>query len=394
MKLKIFLVILHSFFCFRVKSINEKEIISKVVKVKSTPSISVYGDCIEKNGLGCIIDKKEGLVLITKNLANHLSICKYEITLCNGTKIEAKLKYFDPLLNWAVLEIDSKLLPKEYTETVFSKKTPLDDEKIFVTSFQNENILVIEGNIIDKNFIYEDTLPQNCCISKMKNKGNFTSAPVFNTKGELLSIVLKDNQDGILFFLDPSYIVEFISSKNFENNKSRKSIGVICSKYSLHDAIKYRNLSENFFKSYDQSFPENKGNILIVKSIIKGSPAENFLEIGDIIVSINGVQTGANLQLFDSLINFSEKNIKIEIIRDGILKTFEIKPYNSENYKVKKFIDFAGAIFFQSDEQYSYKRGICIGELTFYKCSSNSFQDYLGVSKEKNIFFYFRQSSI
>lgn len=214
MKLRIFASIICLCISFAAQALNNKDLTHKVIKIRSQPSSCIYGEAVEKSGLGCIIDKKQGLILVTRDLANHLSMCKYEVTFDNGTKVDATLKYFDPWLDWAILQLDPSSIPQEYKEATFANRPLLNNENLHIASLQSDTISVVEGNVIDKHSIHGDFLPQGCYRIKLKNNGYFYSAPVFNEKGDLVSIVVKDEQ-GTALFLDPQYVTELVSSKKF-----------------------------------------------------------------------------------------------------------------------------------------------------------------------------------
>ncbi|WP_345764115.1 YlbL family protein [Diaminobutyricibacter sp. McL0608] len=69
---------------------------------------------------------------------------------------------------------------------------------------------------------------------------------------------------------------------------------------------------------------------VVVKQIIKGSPADGVLRVGDEVITVNGVHVPGVQTLRDLLkANGAAKPAKIGIVRDGVASTVEITPEKS-----------------------------------------------------------------
>lgn len=125
-------------------------------------------------------------------------------------------------------------------------------------------------------------------ISMYTNDGGVGSL-VFNEKGEgiALSCYASDTHK---LGLHPTYLRYVLSFLREHKTPIRKHIGSLLESYSLDNAVKYDCFLSKWQKEYVKKFQKAKNNILVVSCILKGSPAEGKLKIGDIIWAIDGKQ--------------------------------------------------------------------------------------------------------
>lgn len=142
-------------------------------------------------------------------------------------------------------------------------------------------------------------------ISMYTNDGGVGSL-VFNEKGEgiALSCYASDTHK---FGLHPAYLRYALSFLREHKTPIRKHIGSLLANYSLDSAVKYDRFLAKWQKAYVKKFQKAKNTILVVSSILKGSPSEGKLRVGDIIWAIDGKQVGPSLVDFDMKQNKSTR---------------------------------------------------------------------------------------
>ncbi len=159
----------------------------------------------------------------------------------------------------------------------------------------------------------------------------------------------------------------------------RKHIGVIVDYISLDKACDYYNFPQKLHIQYASLDKEIKRKALVVQKIIVSTPSDNALLPGDILWKVNGNLLGADLYKLDMAMNQSKDSIELEIYRQGEKQIVKLGLYNINN-KITELIDFAGAIFFSSDDYNSMIIIIPIGSLSIVNMKTGSFANYVGKS--------------
>lgn len=155
--------------------------------------------------------------------------------------------------------------------------------------------------------------------------------------------------------------------------------------YSLDSAVKYDSLPAKWQKEYLKKFQKAKNTTLVVSSILKDSPAEGKLKVGDIIWAIDGKQIGPSLVDFDMEQNKSTRDhILLTICRRGFFQDITIPLYNLENHRITRMVQFGGTVFFETDDFSSRLGGVLPKTLTFCFAQPNTiFKEIFHSSFEK-----------
>jgi S1-C subfamily serine protease len=379
------------------KSDKELDYIKRgIVSIKTNASIKPYGEIFERNeGIGCIIDKEKGIILTTKYIADPLALANYEITFYNGAHTTAKLLYYDLWLDFAFLKVEPASLPRNVTQFDFSNIEPsLNQQVSIVGKNENKQINVVAGNIINLHEIC-GSMPQQAMLVTLTNKAIFDGAPVLDKKNKLISICIHTN-DNLSKVLDSKYIRYAFTSMVKGTEPVRYHAGIIASLYSLNDAVKYRNFPSLMLPQYLKEFPNSMSNSIQVDHTLKNSPASLNLIAGDILWAVDGIQIGPNLSTLDMRMNTTVKDsIILTICRNGEWKDLEVQLYNMEDRKIQKMVQFAGTLFFETDDVFSDKTGIPTGKVTFFRSEANTtFNKLVSISRDNTLYFLLHLISI
>ncbi len=353
------------FLSFSVKATNIKpEIIDKayrsVVTIEARSSISAYKTTGKWSGTGFITNLKKGLIVTNRHVISQGSIGNYLITFFNGQKIEAKPRYDDSWLDFAVLEVDPKLLPKTVTEITFVANKAAQNQRVFIIGNNEGQDFSFHEGYLSNLFSIEGDMPQHTYVVNLNAQGGSSGSPLINEQGEAVGLNY-GRKDTYALSVKGEYILDVLTSLQSDKEPARKHSGVICDLYSLDQAVRHRNFPRELMQEYLKNFPDTRNNILMVKSIIKDSPAYSKLKSGDIIWEVNSTQIGASLYDFDKLMNNNQSNkINLTIFRDGAKISTDISLYDINQNKIKKMVEFGGAIFFESDDFFSQKSGMPI----------------------------------
>ena len=172
--------------------------------------------------------------------------------------------------------------------------------------------------------------------------------------------------------LKSSYVTDILNGLKDNKLPQRKHIGVISALYSLDKAVKHRNFPTAEMISYIKKFPNARNRIITARSIISGSTAQGIIMPGDIIWAVNSKELGGDLTILDQAMNSAKDTITLTIFRDGKKLDKEVKLYDLEETKIRKILDFAGAIFFEVDDYAAAKSGIPIGSVAIANVQTGS----------------------
>lgn len=259
-------------------------------------------------GSGVIFDAEQGLVLTNNHLIQRAD--EITVSLTDGRNLEAKLVGSDPETDVALIRINAKKLTAlpladsdhlRVGDFVVAIGNPFglgQTVTLGIISALGRSGLGIEG--------YENFIQTDASI----NPGNSGGALV-NLRGELVGIntaIFSPGQNsgniGIGFSI-PSNIVKQISRQLLKFGKV----------HHAYLGIQIRSITEKLSDTLNII----SGQGAIITQVIKNSSAEKYgLQVGDIILSINGVQlvNADNLRNAIGLLMIDQE-IELSILRDG-----------------------------------------------------------------------------
>jgi S1-C subfamily serine protease len=321
-----------------------------VVSIKVKSNYSAYGYIGESYGTGFIIEKSKGLILTNTHIVQPGTVNSFEIKFFNGKEIEAKLLYYDPWQDFAIIKTDIKEIPEDATELKFNPGSySLNQSVLMVGNNQGKDFSIQTGNI---SSLYESmgVFPNQSLRISLNVKGGSSGSPVVDKNGLVIALNHSGDETSAIA-LPINYVSDALQMINKNSEPVRKHIGAITEFYSLDHAVKYTNLPKDKILNYIKQYPNSFNRTLRVKFIMKDAPAENKLQVGDIIWAINGTEIGPNLYLLDKIMNDSPTNkVTLSVYRLGKLLEIEVPLYNLQENKIKKMIIFGGATFYEADD--------------------------------------------
>ncbi len=335
-----------------------------IVTIDTRATISAYKTPGNWTGTGFITDKKNGFIVTNHHITSPASIGTYLITFYNGKQAEANLVYYDLWQDYAILKINTSDIPNAAEEIIFSK----------MPVAQNQNVLVV-GNAEGKDFsfhtgyisgLYEiaGDMPQSSYVINLNSTGGASGSPILNEKNEAIGLLYGGGKTYV-FALKGSYVQKGLDSLKQDKEPIRKHIGVMSELYSLDKAVKHRNFPKEQMDEFLTKFPDSRNKVVSVQYTINGSPSEGIMKPGDIIWEVNGIPLGGDLAVLDNEMDKTDdNNVKLTIYRDGKKIDRTIQLYDINANKVNNIVNFAGALFFESDDYVSAKSGIPLKALT------------------------------
>ncbi|TSJ80978.1 MAG: S1C family serine protease [Candidatus Cardinium sp.] len=328
-----------------------------VVSVDIHIALTAYIPPLGVHGAGVVIDKQAGYILTSGIIVGPSIIADYTIGFFNGAETKAKLAYYDPWVDFAILQVDPSMLPKEIQPIKLSNKDPLLGQSVF-TIAKKKKPLLYTGSIDDANFSLEWTMPQHCIRVSMPSKTGAYGSLIFNEAGEDIALNCAGSAT-MDVGLHLAYVHHALAALKQQQLPVRKHIGALLTTYPLDEAIRYNHLSQSSQKEYLKKFPDAKNKILQVQRILKGTPAAGKLYPGDLIWKFNGQWVGPNLVDFDRAMNKSSKDqLVLTIFRNGSFYDITLPYYNLNSHRITKMVQFGGTTFFETDDFCSTLAGV------------------------------------
>jgi len=273
-------------------------------------------------GSGVIIDAKEGYILTNHHVVNHAD--KIKVMLIDGREFEAKMIGSDPASDVALIKISAKNLIE--VKKADSDKLRVGDFTVAIGNPFGLGQTVTSGIVsalgrsgLNRNN-FENFIQTDAAI----NSGNSGGALV-NLNGQLIgintAIIAPSGGNVGIGFAIPINMASNLVDQIIEFGEVRRGLlGIIGGPLTAKLANKF-GLDTKYGAFVNQVMPESAAQ-------------EAGIEAGDIITKIDGrtIKTFSDLRVKIATMGAGSL-VKLEIIRDGKRKKFEVKlkEANSEN---------------------------------------------------------------
>jgi S1-C subfamily serine protease len=333
-----------------------------VVSIKSRSVVSAYGETTISYGSGFIVDVKNGYVFTNAHVANsNKVVVEYLATTATGREVNVKLIYSDPSADIAVFKGDFSSLELKEDLKLSSDNVVVGTNVLIIGKNENRHFSTQTGIVANPNEI-EGHLPQHAMRISLNMQGGGSGSLVFDVKSyRVIGIIFASNMATSAFALPISYGIDILKSIKEGKEPKRFGLGSIVEYVSLDDLVKYYGFAAADAEKYTKKYPEAFHRALRISSILPDSPAEGVLEVGDVIVSINGEELGPNLYKLDAAVTKSGmagENVKIDLVRFGKKMQVDLLPYDMTKRSVKRVVVFGGATFFEADDVVVMRSGL------------------------------------
>ncbi len=261
-------------------------------------------------GSGFIISE-DGYILTNEHVVN--SADEIKVKLSDGREFSGEVRGLDPKLDLALIKIETgENLPVanlgdsdsiRVGEWVMAIGNPFGLEQTVTVG-----IVSAKGRVIGAG-PYDDFIQTDASI----NPGN-SGGPLFNVEGEVVGIntAIVAGGQGIGFAIPIDMAKQIIPQLRDEGHVTRGWLGVTVQ--ALNDELA-------------DSFGLDDAHGALINEIVEGSPAEKAgLKRGDIIIEFDGKAVD-ELNDLPRLVAATpvDKTVKIEIYRDGKMRTVKVK---------------------------------------------------------------------
>jgi S1-C subfamily serine protease len=336
------------------KSFDRRKLLDSIRKgvviIKTKVQVGGMSDVASWSGTGFIVDLEKGLIATNHHVVGN-TVCTYEIKFSDGTTTPAKLKYFDPLHDFAFLKIDPSAFPKNSLCLELSDdELKVNDTVYSMGNSAGDEFSTFKGTVFS---VYENIGPfseQTFRFSGL-TVGGASGSPVFSETGKVVGIIYGGKfVSGAA--LQIRYVIDALVHLQKGEIPPRYSLGVTIHYSPLRESLEAGLIPAEKAEEYQKVFPEANNKVLIIDARAVGSDAMYHLDAGDIVWKVDDQFIGPELYKLETIVNKKgDKEVILHVYRNSKLLEIKIKPYKLRIDTKRHFIRFAGATWFADSEQ-------------------------------------------
>ncbi|MBA4250065.1 MAG: hypothetical protein C0432_03925 [Candidatus Puniceispirillum sp.] len=333
-----------------------------VVSIEIRSIEAAYTSLGTKYGTGSVVDKENGIIVTNRHVACPDSVVeRYDVTLFDGSVVTGRLLYSDPWHDFAFLKVDPKDIQQiPHSLPLREENVSLGESVMIIGKNENKHFSVQTGTVASPFEIAQDLSGQTFRIS-LNAQGGASGSPVLDEKGNAAGLLFSSNGSTGAYALPMKYIAEALSALKKKATPSRFGMGIVFDLVSLNDLMRYDGFDSKKALEYSTKYPDAFSRILVVKSVLKNSPAYQKIQSGDVLMQIQGKECGPSHYDVDQIMNTEgakgSKEIQICVIRNGKPLKINIPLYDLQKNKIARFIVFGKAVFVEADDFMSQLTG-------------------------------------
>ena len=296
------------------------------------------------NGTGFLVDKDAGLLATNRHVAREFP-AQINIVFVDGSSTLGKVVYYDASHDFSIVSYDPASIEAEAENAILGDFFSLEvgDDVTLVGNNEGEEYSVKHGVVVD---LVKDKGDRHSMTfqTSFDRTGGSSGSPVFNNMGQVVGLHYKGT-DTSSFELPINYVKDKLDDLRARRPIKRGDIGVQLEYVKIAEAESYLDFPGQVIESLKQQDGDLK-YLLMVKALVSGLPAEKCFMPGDIIYSVDGVLIKDNMYRFDKLVDGATgKKVQVEVFRRGKKIKCSAQVKNAEDFKIRKFITFAGGTF-------------------------------------------------
>jgi S1-C subfamily serine protease len=324
----------------------KRQVVNVAVNIEVSLGLDIRGQFY---ATGFIADKERGIVVTNQHVSGSSPTSRIEITFYDGTTTEANILYYDPWHDFAFLQYDPKHVTARFEAVRFGKHETLqeNEELLLIGNNERESYTVKRGRLT-KTFVSKS--PSNRSRSShhlhtdFDRTGGSSGSPVWNILGEVVGLHSAGTETSS-FELRIDYVTEALRQLQKGKKPLRGDIEIWVDPIRISEAKDYYKYPMSEIDRARKTNPDIQF-VLQVSNVLKGSETEKHLQVGDILVELDGYVLGEDLYELDRRIDLKTgTSAAFVVFRNGkmLKKTVPVK--NGHEGKVSRFASFAGSTF-------------------------------------------------
>ena len=315
-------------------------------------------------GTGVIADTARGWVVVDRNTV-PVALGDVRITFAGSLEVPGKVEYIHPLHNLAVVSYDPALIgDTPVRSATFSSDAVNPGEEVEVVGLKADHTLLSQSSEI------RALIPAELPLSRTLRfrESNLEAITLVNGPDEFDGVII--NAGGVVRALWASFafqqgreLTQFnmgvpasLVADMVRGLKAGEPLRSLEVEWDLVPLASARNfgLPENWVQRYEQHHPLRR-QVLAVSSVVAGSPAAEFFQSGDILLSINGQVANTFLEAEHAS---QSPEVDVTIYRDGEEPGARIPTVALEGAGIQRVVLWAGALLQAPHRAIAVQRGI------------------------------------
>ena len=315
-------------------------------------------------GTGVIADAERGWVVVDRNTV-PVALGDVRVTFAGSLETPGKVEYIHPLHNLAVVSYDPALIGDTPVQSAtFSRESAVPGEELEVVGLKADHTLLSQPSLV--RALIPAELPRSRTLRFRES--NLEAIALVNGPDEFDGVII--DSDGAVRALWASFAFQQgrettqfnmgvpanLVIDMVESMKAAEPLRSLEVEWNLVPLASARNfgLSENWVQRYEQHDPLRR-QVLAVSSVVAGSPAAEFFQSGDILLSLNGEVANTFLEAEHAS---QSPEVDVTIYRAGGELSGRIPTVALEGAGIDRVLLWAGALLQAPHRAIAVQRGI------------------------------------
>ncbi|HET6630569.1 MAG TPA: PDZ domain-containing protein [Woeseiaceae bacterium] len=315
-------------------------------------------------GTGLIVDKARGYVLVDRNTV-PVAMGDVRITFAGSLQVEGKVEYVHPLHNLAIVSYDPALIgDTPVQEAEFAVKQPVPGDRVWVAGLKSDHQIAYQASIVasidplslplSRTLRFRDA---NIEVISLVNEPMSPDGVLLDEEGRVAatwsSFAYQTDEDAgqVSFGIGSELVSQFV-----ETARSGDPIYSFEAEFDympLFEARKF-GLTDEWVEKLEQHNPRGR-RVLSISRTVAGSPADEKLRSGDILLAIDGQEVSSYRELERAV---QKPEVVATIWRNGESQEIEIETAALDGTGIERAVSWAGALLQDPHRAMAAQRGI------------------------------------
>ena len=301
---------------------------------------------------GFVIDAEQGLILTNRHVVTPGPV-RAKALFLNQEEVSLKPIYRDPVHDFGLFQFDPKALRyiKPAELTLKPQLAAVGVEVRIVGNDAGEQLSILSGTIArlnrhTPNYGYGNYNDFNTYYIQAAtgSSGGSSGSPVIDSEGNVVALNAGASSSAASsFFLPLDRVKRAADLIRAGKPVTRGTLETQFVQVAF-DELRRRGLNEKTEEQFRQLFPDQTG-MLVVRNILPGGTADDQLQIGDVLLRVNGSSITNFVPLEAILDDSVGQTVKLTLERNGQLIDHELTVADLHAITPSEYIQFSDGVF-------------------------------------------------
>ncbi|HEV7166101.1 MAG TPA: trypsin-like peptidase domain-containing protein [Gammaproteobacteria bacterium] len=299
---------------------------------------------------GFVVDAEHGIILTNRHVVTPGPVVA-EAVFQDHEVVTLKQLYHDPIHDFGLYQYDPAAL--KYIHPVSLKLAPHDarvgEDIRIIGNDAGEQLSILSGTLArldrdapvygaggynDFNTFYFQAVSGTT--------GGSSGSPVINIDGDVIALNAGARNDAASsYFLPLDRVVRALGLVLAGQPVARGTLQTVF-QHEYYDELERLGLSADTEAQLRKQHPDATG-LLVVDQVIPGGPADNLLQPGDVLLSVDGAGISTFVPLDEKIDDSVGKTLAVDVLRAGTPRTLQIKVQDLASLSPVSYLEFGGA---------------------------------------------------